>query len=55
MTDDEKASQKELSSVVAEIGSLSTELQTRRAQVLQAKTRLLEVSAELKAAHDRKG
>jgi len=55
MTDEEKDVQKELNAVVAEIGKLSNELHTLRSQVLQAKTRLLEASAELKASHEKKG
>lgn len=55
MTDEEKDIQKELNAVVAEIGKLSNELHTLRSQVLQAKTRLLEASAELKASHEKKG
>lgn len=55
MTDEEKDVQKELSAIVAEIGKLSGELHSLRAQVLQAKTRLLEASAELKSSHEKKG
>jgi len=55
MTEEEKDVQKELSAIVAEIGKLSNELHSLRAQVLQAKTRLLEASAELKSSHEKKG
>jgi len=55
MSEDDKSVQKELSTIVGDIAALSAELQARRSEVLQAKTRLLEASAELKAAHDRKG
>ena len=54
MSDEEKDVQKELGAAVAEIGKLSNELHALRAQVLQAKTRLLEASSELKSAHERK-
>jgi hypothetical protein len=54
MSGEEKDVQKELSAAVKEIGNLSNELHTNRSQVLQAKTRLLEASSELKAAHGRK-
>lgn len=55
MSEEEKDVQKELSAVVTEIGKLSNELQSLRSQVLTAKTGLLEASAALKAAHERKG
>lgn len=54
MTEEEKDVQKELSAAVAEISKLSNELHTLRSQVLNAKTRLLEASSELKSAHERK-
>lgn len=54
MTDEEKDVQKELGATVSEISKLSNELQSLRSQVLHAKTRLLEASAELKSAHERK-
>lgn len=54
MSEEEKDVQKELSATVAEIGKLSNELHALRSDVLAAKTRLLEASAELKAAKDQK-
>ena len=55
MSDEEKDVQKEISATVAEVGKLSNELTTLRAQVLASKSRLLEASAELKAAREKKG
>ena len=55
MTDEEKDVQKELSATVAEITKLSGELTTLRAQVLASKSRLLEATASLKAAKEKKG
>ena len=55
MSEDEKNVQKELSATVVEIGKLSNELTTLRAQVIAAKTKLMEASAELKAAREKKG
>ena len=46
--------QKEVNATVAEISNLSQELTTLRAQVLAAKSRLLEATAELKANHEKK-
>jgi hypothetical protein len=54
MSEDEKEVQKELSVVVAEIGRLSSELTVQRQHVLEAKNRLLEASAELKAQQEHK-
>jgi hypothetical protein len=54
MSDDEKEVQKELGIVVAEIGRLSSELSVQRQQVLEAKNRLLEASAELKSHQEHK-
>jgi Cytoskeletal-regulatory complex EF hand len=55
MSEDEKEVRKELGAVVAEIGKLSSELSVQRQQVLDAKNRLLEASAELKAHQEHKG
>lgn len=55
VSQEEKDVQKELSATVAEIGSLSSTLQTLRQDVLGAKTKLLEASAQLKAAQEQKG
>jgi hypothetical protein len=55
MSDDEKEVQKELGAVVAEIGRLSSDLTIQRQKVLEAKNRLLEASAELKAHQEHKG
>ena len=55
MTEDEKDVQKELGATVAEIGKLSSELTGLRAQVLVAKSRLLEATSELKGAKEKKG
>ena len=54
MTEEEKEVQKEISATIAEIGKLSNELTTLRAQVLAAKSALLEAAAELKGHHDKK-
>lgn len=53
--DDEKQVQKELHATVDEIGRLSQVLTTLRAQVVAAKSKLLESTAELKAAQEKKG
>jgi hypothetical protein len=50
MSEEEKDVHKELSAAVKDIGKLSSDLHTLRASVLAAKTRLMEASAELKAA-----
>jgi hypothetical protein len=55
LTEEEKDVQKETMAVVSEIGSLSNQLTTLRAKVLAAKSRLMEASAELKAAREKKG
>lgn len=55
MTEEEKEVHKELGATVAEIGNLSQELQGLRMQVSDAKTKLLEASAKLKAAQEQKG
>jgi hypothetical protein len=55
MSEEERDVHKELSAAVKDIGKLSSDLHTLRASVLAAKTRLLEASAELKAAHKQKG
>jgi hypothetical protein len=55
MSEEEKDVQRELGATVAEVGKLSSELQTLRAQVLASKTRLLEASADLRAAREKKG
>jgi hypothetical protein len=54
MGEEEKDIQKELSATIAEISKLSSELTTLRAQVLASKSRLLEASAELNAAKEKK-
>ncbi len=54
LSGDEKEVQKELGAVVAEIGKLSSELSMQRQLVLDAKNRLLEASAELKAENEHK-
>ncbi|KAG7364071.1 cytoskeletal-regulatory complex EF hand domain containing protein [Nitzschia inconspicua] len=54
MSEDEKEVRKELGAVVSEIGKLSSELSLLRQQVLDAKNRLLEASAELKAQQEHK-
>jgi len=55
LSEDEKDVQKELNATVAEVGKLSNELTTLRAQVLASKSRLLEATAELKGAKEKKG
>ena len=55
MSEEEKDVQKELSATVAEIGNLSNTLHTLRQEVLASKTRLLEASAQLKAAKEQQG
>ena len=55
LSEDEKDVQKQLSATVSEIGELSNELTTLRAQVLASKSRLLDATAELKAAQEKKG
>jgi hypothetical protein len=54
MTQEEKDVQKETVATVAEIGKLSVELSDLRAQVLTSKSRLLESTAELAAAKEKK-
>lgn len=54
MTEEEKEVQKEIGATVAEIGKLSNELTTLRAQVLAAKSALLEAAAELKGHQEKK-
>lgn len=54
MTEEEKDVQKEVSATVAEIGNLSNHLQGLRSQVLEAKTKLLEASSQVKAAREQK-
>lgn len=54
MSEDEKDVQRELGATVAEIGKLSSQLTTVRAQVLASKSRLLEATAELTAAKEKK-
>jgi len=55
MSDEEKDVQKEINAIVSEIRALSNRLTELRSQVLASKTRLLEKTAELKAAHEKKG
>jgi chromosome segregation ATPase len=55
MTEDEKDVQRQLNATVAEIGVLSNRLTTLRAQVLASKASLMEATAELKAAQEKKG
>lgn len=55
LSEDEREVQKELHATVAEISTLSSKLTTLRAQVLASKSRLLEATAELKAAKEKKG
>ena len=55
MSEEEKDVQKELSATVAEIGNLSNTLHSLRQEVLVSKTRLLEASAQLKAAKEQQG
>ena len=55
MTDEEKQVQQELGQTVSEITALSSDLGIKRQQVLDAKNRLLEAKAELKAQQDTKG
>ena len=54
MTEEEREVQKESMATIAEINRLSSELTDVRAQVLSHKTRLLESSAELAAAKEKK-
>ena len=54
MTEEEREVQKEAMATIAEINRLSSELNEVRAQVLSSKTRLLESSAELAAAKEKK-
>jgi hypothetical protein len=54
MTDEEKQVQHELGATIAEISSLSTDLGSQRQLVLEAKNRLLEAKAELKAQRESK-
>ena len=55
MSEEEKDVQKQVNATVSEIGELSNRLTTLRAQVLASKSRLLEATAELKAAVEKKG
>ena len=55
MTDEEHDIQKELNATVAEVTKLASGLTNVRAQVLASKSRLLEATAELKAAQQKKG
>ena len=55
MTEEEKHVQQELGQTVTEITALSADLGAQRQQVLDAKNRLLEAKAELKAQRDTKG
>lgn len=55
MSEEEKEVHKELGATVAAISKLSTELSGLRQEVLDAKSRLLETSAELKAQNENKG
>jgi Cytoskeletal-regulatory complex EF hand len=55
MTEEEKDVQRQLNATVAEIGILSNRLTTLRAQVLASKSSLMEATAELKAAQEKKG
>jgi hypothetical protein len=54
LSEEELQVQKEVNATVAEISQLSQTLTTLRAQVLGAKSRLLEATAELKANHEKK-
>jgi hypothetical protein len=54
MTQEEKDVQRETAATVAEIGKLSVELSDLRAQVLTSKSRLLETTAELAGAKEKK-
>jgi hypothetical protein len=54
MTEEEKGVQKEVGATVAEISNVSNELATLRGAVLAAKSRLLEASAQLRAAREKK-
>jgi hypothetical protein len=54
MTEEERAVHKETAATIAEIGRLSTELTDVRAEVLETKSRLLESTAELAAAKEKK-
>lgn len=55
MSEEEKDVQRQVNATVSEIGELSNQLTTLRAQVLASKSRLLEATAELKAAQEKKG
>jgi len=55
MTEEEREVHKQLGSTVSEIGNLSQQLQGLRVQVSDAKSKLLEASAKLKAAQEQKG
>jgi hypothetical protein len=55
MSSEEMDVQRDLSATVVEIGNLSNELTGMRAQVLAAKSRLLEATSELKSAKEKKG
>jgi len=54
LSEEEKDVHKELNAVISEIGKLSSELTTLRAKVLASKSRLIEATAELKAAREKK-
>ena len=53
--EEEVSVQRELADTAGEIGHLTKELTTARAQVLASKSRLLEMTAELKSAEEKKG
>jgi len=55
MTEEEKQVQQELGQAVTEITTLASDLGFQRQEVLDAKNRLLEAKAELKAQRDTKG
>jgi len=55
MTDEEKQVQQELGQTITEITSLTTDLGNQRQIVLDAKNRLIEAKAELKAQMESKG
>jgi hypothetical protein len=54
MTEEEKEVQREIGATVAEIGKLSSEQTTLRAQVLAAKSALLEATVDLKGRKEKK-
>lgn len=55
MSEEEKDVHKQINAVVHEISELSSQLTNLRAQVLSSRSRLLEKTAELKAAQEKKG